>query len=871
MKRIARFTYYFLFVCSRLNLYRLVGLRRCLRLFEEYIIRRYAFYIFDVDFYVRQKPTVQSSQYTPLRHFALYGAKENINPSLLFDIAHYRERWMKKEEKGINPVVHFILVGQRQRFSPSPYFDYDFYEKKNPDIAINPMNSFRHFICHGVFENRMASEDFDPQVYFNENPDVANQGASALIDAIRKTKGLFHAHEISRPYYQVVNESPADLEKKIMALPQISQKEALVDIIVPVYRGKNETLSCLWHILKAQNETGYRVIVVDDFSPERDLSEALVRLDEKGAITLIKNKKNLGFVKSVNIGMQYSHNNDVVLLNSDTEVYGNWIDRLYKTACAEADIATVTPFTNNGTIASYPSFNQDNPRDLEISFEELDRLASSLDETKPITIPTCVGFCVYIKRTALNQIGFFDEETFGRGYGEENDFSLRAQKLGWRDVLAPNIFVRHFGSMSFQNEKAERVHNAMKAIGRLYPHYHKTIQNFIKTDPLHLSRSALDKARLVAQKKNKNVLIISHSRGGGTEQHVQQEVARFEEKAWGVFRMQVDFSKPGCVKHHTIRVLQTPNLRSFDIEKDKDLILGLWNELSLDEIHVHHFIDFGGSGHKVLSGLFNEAKIPWTFIFHDYLAICPRINLVDQKGVYCGEPHDSQCNKCLKRRGSEFKTKDIVAWRRRYHDILKTASSLVVPDFDVSDRLSRYWPDLEFTVRPHEHVERTIVPKPSNNIGSRRIRAGAIGAISTMKGLPVLIACSEAARHQNQSIDFVVIGFTENDEKARKAGLEITGPYLNEKVLDEIENAELDVIFIPSTWPETYSYTLSIALRSGLPIMVFDLGAQARRLESFGCAFYQSIPLTTPAVSINEKLIALKRTENAQAVTHSET
>ena len=56
---------------------------------------------------------------------------------------------------------------------------------------------------------------------------------------------------------------------------------------------------------------------------------------------------------------------------------------------------------------------------------------------------------MYIRRAALADIGLFDAEAFGRGYGEENDFCLRASARGWRHLLACDTFVYHEGAVSF--------------------------------------------------------------------------------------------------------------------------------------------------------------------------------------------------------------------------------------------------------------------------------------------------------------------------------------------------------------------------------------------------------------------------------------
>ena len=112
-------------------------------------------------------------------------------------------------------------------------------------------------------------------------------------------------------------------------------------------------------------------------------------------------------------------------------------------------IATITPMSNNATICGYPVINQNNLIELERSAAELDQMAACCNAARISDIPTGVGFCLYMSRASRDAIGLFDEQAFGRGYGEENDFCLRAAKAGFRNVLAEDIFVYHVGEISF--------------------------------------------------------------------------------------------------------------------------------------------------------------------------------------------------------------------------------------------------------------------------------------------------------------------------------------------------------------------------------------------------------------------------------------
>src|SRR5690606_32183786 len=127
-----------------------------------------------------------------------------------------------------------------------------------------------------------------------------------------------------------------------------------------------------------------------------------------------------GFVKSVNRAMRHS-SRDVVLLNADTEVHGNWLDRLASHAFSNSKVATVTAFSNNATICTFPDIGGSPSLPFGKSLADIDIAFARANLGRSVEIPTGVGFCMFISRATLAHLGLFDE-AFGRGYGEETDF-----------------------------------------------------------------------------------------------------------------------------------------------------------------------------------------------------------------------------------------------------------------------------------------------------------------------------------------------------------------------------------------------------------------------------------------------------------------
>lgn len=275
----------------------------------------------------------------------------------------------------------------------------------------------------------------------------------------------------------------------------ISNNSICLDVVIPVYRGLDQTLRCIHSVLASRNKTPFEIVAIDDNSPEPEVSEALRRLAVEGKVLLLTNDRNLGFVQSVNRAMALNPDRDAVLLNSDCEVSGNWLDRLV--ACAERNptVATATPFSNNATICSYPFSCKENELPAGWSLADLDSLFASVNAGESITIPTAVGSCMYVRRACWNTLGGFDAQAFGLGYGEECDFSMRARAAGWNNVLCADVFVFHEGSVSFGSQRLERIQAAEEVVNRRHPHYPKDVELYVREDPPSGLRQRVSLAR----------------------------------------------------------------------------------------------------------------------------------------------------------------------------------------------------------------------------------------------------------------------------------------------------------------------------------------------------------------------------------------
>jgi GT2 family glycosyltransferase/2-polyprenyl-3-methyl-5-hydroxy-6-metoxy-1,4-benzoquinol methylase len=647
-----------------------------------------------------------------------------------------------------------------------------------------------------------------------------------LRDRLRHIESSFAFRLVSpllRPTVQGVPREPAT--------PGAAQEQAPalltagVDVIVPVYRGLEETRTCLESVLASSPKTPFRLLIVNDASPEPEITAYLRELQHRdNRVRLLENPVNVGFVGSVNRAMQDSGDRDVVLLNSDTEVAGDWLDRLRQAAVNDRRAATVTPFSNSAEICSYPRFCADNPLPSGMDTAGLDRAFAAANAGRTIDIPTAVGFCMFIRRACLEEVGLFDTERFGRGYGEENDFCMRARKAGWRNLLAMDVFVRHAGGVSFGEEKAKRVQQAQELLARLHPEYHGLVHEHLKADPAKAARLAVDVARLRASALPSILCLLHNAVGGGTERHVH-ELAQSLRGLANVLTMKP--SQGG----ETILEWLSPGegfRLGFRLPEAYDDLVAALKFLGVAHVHYHHLL-----GHSpVLWGLSKSLGVAHDFTAHDFYALCPQITLTDQSNRYCGEAGVEQCRSCLQRSPAPGGV-SIETWRDGYRPLLEHARFVIAPSSDTATRLRRYFPDAKVLLVPHlDMTGDPPAPMPQPVTGNRPLRIVVLGALSPIKGADLLEATATEAARRGLPVEFHLLGFAYRSlQKPPRARLVVHGQYEEAELPELLDWLKPDVAWFPALWPETYSYTLSACLKSGLPIVAPELGAFTERLH----------------------------------------
>ena len=238
-----------------------------------------------------------------------------------------------------------------------------------------------------------------------------------------------------------------------------------VAIVVPVYNAAALVERCLASVFT--HTTGRALlIVIDDASSDPAVAPLLARIAGLERVRVLRNETNRGFTATANRGIVEAGSADVVLLNADTEVGPNWLQGLRRAAYSAADVATATAVSDNAGAFSVPELEQANPLPAGWSFDDCARALWQHAGLAYPELPTGNGFCMYVRRSAFDAAGLFDEAAFPQGYGEENDFCQRAWRHDLRHLVAGNVLVRHARSASFGDERRAALGQAGMAVLR---------------------------------------------------------------------------------------------------------------------------------------------------------------------------------------------------------------------------------------------------------------------------------------------------------------------------------------------------------------------------------------------------------------------
>ncbi|MEO9061473.1 MAG: glycosyltransferase [Nitrosospira sp.] len=218
-----------------------------------------------------------------------------------------------------------------------------------------------------------------------------------------------------------------------------------VSVVVVTFNNLVFTRACLASLDEHSHYSRLEIIVVDNASTD-GTGEFLAEWAEAAAHRkVLFNTINRGFAAASNQGLAAANGAYLVLLNNDTYVTPGWVGTLVKHFCRDRHLGLISPVTNNiGNEARISIVYTNMEEMLQASAQYTRR---HIGQTFPLS--TAAFFCVMISREAYVRTGPLDE-SFGRGFFEDDDYCRRLEQLKLRIACARDVFIHHHLSASFE-------------------------------------------------------------------------------------------------------------------------------------------------------------------------------------------------------------------------------------------------------------------------------------------------------------------------------------------------------------------------------------------------------------------------------------
>lgn len=240
-----------------------------------------------------------------------------------------------------------------------------------------------------------------------------------------------------------------------------AQRSRKIDVVYCVYNALDDVKICLESVVKHRKSPNLNLIIVDDGSdtPTADFLKDFQTKYSKW-VKLLRNESASGYTKAANTGLKASTGELVILLNSDTIVTDGWSEKMADAVYSTPGAGIVGPLSS---AASHQSIPNHIGGPTQTATNELPDWLTADDVNKHCEewsiagfyprVPLVHGFCFGVAREVIDKVGFFDEDSFPNGYGEENDYCFRATDAGFGLVLATNTYIFHAKSKSYADDR----------------------------------------------------------------------------------------------------------------------------------------------------------------------------------------------------------------------------------------------------------------------------------------------------------------------------------------------------------------------------------------------------------------------------------
>lgn len=631
-----------------------------------------------------------------------------------------------------------------------------------------------------------------------------------------------------------------------------------VDIIIPAYNCL-QYLDPLFESLERNTAEIHRVILVDNGNQDRAMIERLrLFAARRPNVELIRLEENQGFVGAVNRAAEIAER-DFVLLNTDVIVPPLWLERMMAPLAADAKIASVTPFSNAATVCSFPEFCVDNPIYGGIDVDRIDQWFQHVRLGEiDVRLPSGVGFCMAVRRSLWLEIGPFDEVAFRRGYGEENDWCLRAEARGYKNVIAPDLFAYHKHGGTFESAtRAELRQNSLNEVARRYPRYLADVDAYCNRDPLRPLREILSIVIACREADRPAHFFVDHQLGGGANDYRRDQINELValghpvltfliggrsavEMEDRLFLMEFAFG----ASRFRMQISRLDDLRTlFELTKVEQIVV---NSIVSSERPLQVL--------ALLAELKERTGARLIVPVHDFYPLCPSYTLLSNESRYCALPSRAACEACLSENhfAANPGKSTIGAWREGWGRFLRLSEEILCFSEDSRTHVCAVYPDVASKIRVRPHKLKVKFDRlPAFGKGGD-LHIGVVGAIGPQKGSEIVRALASDMSERDPSAALTVIG--EIDRPVALKNFNVTGRYTPDELPSLIESAQITVCLFPSIWPETFSYVCEELMSLEAPLAVFDLGAPVERVRHYRYGRVLDLALAQDAARLHDEL-----------------
>ena len=640
------------------------------------------------------------------------------------------------------------------------------------------------------------------------------------------------------------------------AFSALARGRPRVAVVIPIHNAAEALRDCLASVI-ARSAAPARIILVDDASTDPGVAALLDPLRGRDGIEILRNEANRGFTASCNRGIAAAGKDDVILLNSDTEVPERWIENLVAAAYSSPETASATPFSDRAGAFSTP------PVPGGMGTSAISRLCAQSSLATPPEVPTGHGFCLYLRRDALDRVGLLDEEAFPRGYGEENEWSVRALRAGMRHVVDDRTFVRHREGASFGADRAALMQQGRDVVDARFPEYPALVHAFLADPQMAAARWRMAGAFAGRAPRPRILFVLGLVAGGTplTNLDLMRALAdRYEPFLLGSDGTVLTLKRleDGALQDVEQVALNRPIrlVEHASAEYDRALA-GLLVRHAIELVHARHFA-WHGLGLPLVA---RALGIPCVVSLHDFYALCASLKLLDAEGEPCRSCCSDAPGECRAELWPEAEVPRLRgAWARRWREqtatALAAADALVTTSPQARARHAEALPGLaraDFRVIPHGRDFPPLAAARMTSLAGRPLRVLLPGHLDIAKGLGLIRAM--AALDEGRRVEFHILGTAEGAASA--PGLVIHGTYPREEFLARARAIAPDIGAVLSRWPETHSHTLTELWAAGLPVLGLDLGAIGERIRAHGGGWLMP-PDALPG-AVLERLAALAR------------